>query len=155
MSSPITVGTGENDVQTVKFGDKLALDFDVAGLGESALTVNEIKEIKESTDLNGIAGNVLAAFDVNLIDNSNDDYTVVFSAYVGEIEAADALVAWHKGEDGVWTRLDTLIDYADEIASIVVDGFGSYAFSQVPEPATYAAIFGALALAFAAYRRRK
>ncbi len=153
VSSAITVGTGENDVQTVKFGDKLALDFDVAGL-ESALTVNEIKEIKESTDLNGIAGSVLAAYDVDLTDNSND-YTVVFSAYVGEIEAADALVAWHKGKDGVWTRLDTSIDYADEIASIVVDGFGSYAFSQVPEPATYAAIFGALALAFAAYRRRK
>ena len=151
VSSAITVGTGENDVQTVKFGDKLALDFDVAGLGESALTVNAIKE---STDLNGIAGSVLAAYDVDLTDNSND-YTVVFSAYVGEIEAADALVAWHKGKDGVWTRLDTSIDYADEIASIVVDGFGSYAFSQVPEPATYAAIFGALALAFAAYRRRK
>lgn len=151
VSSPITVGTGENDVQTVKFGDKLALDFDVAGLGKSALTVNAIKE---STDLNGIAGSVLAAYDVDLTDNSND-YTVVFSAYVGEIEAADALVAWHKGKDGVWTRLDTSIDYADEIASIVVDGFGSYAFSQVPEPATYAAIFGALALAFAAYRRRK
>ena len=150
-SSAITVGTGANDVQTVKLGDKLALDFDVAGLGESALTVNAIKE---STDLNGIAGNVLAAYDVDLTDNSND-YTVVFSAYVGEIEAADALVAWHKGKDGVWTRLDTSIDYADEIASIVVDGFGSYAFSQVPEPATYAAIFGALALAFAAYRRRK
>ena len=151
VSSAITVGTGENDVQTVKLGDKLALDFDVAGLGESALTVNAIKE---STDLNGIAGSVLAAYDVDLTDNSND-YTVVFSAYVGEIEAADALVAWHKGKDGVWTRLDTSIDYADEIASIVVDGFGSYAFSQVPEPATYAAIFGALALAFAAYRRRK
>ena len=150
-SSAITVGTGANDVQTVKFGDKLALDFDVAGLGESALTVNAIKE---STDLNGIAGSVLAAFDVDLIDNSND-YTVVFSAYVGAIEDAGTLVAWHKGKDDVWTRLDTSIDYADEIASIVVDGFGSYAFSQVPEPATYAAIFGALALAFAAYRRRK
>ena len=31
----------------------------------------------------------------------------------------------------------------------------SFAISNVPEPATYAAIFGALALAFAAYRRRK
>ncbi len=151
VSSAITVGTGANDVQTVKLGDKLALDFDVAGLGESALTVNAIKE---STDLNGIAGSVLAAYDVDLTDNSND-YTVVFSAYVGAIEAADALVAWHKDKDGVWTRLDTSIDYADEIASIVVDEFGSYAFSQVPEPATYAAIFGALALALAAYRRSK
>lgn len=31
----------------------------------------------------------------------------------------------------------------------------SFAISNVPEPSTYAAIFGALALAFAAYRRRK
>ena len=152
MSSPITVGTGASDVQSVRFGDgALSLDFDVAGLGEAALSVNGIKA---STDLDGIEGDVLAAFDVNLTDNSND-YTVVFSAYVGSVEDASKLLAWHKGADGVWTKLDTLIDYADEIASITVDSLGSYAFSQVPEPATYAAIFGALALAFAAYRRRK
>ena len=150
-SSPITVGTGANDVQTVKLGDKLALDFDVAGLGKAALSVNEIKA---STDLGGIKGDVLAAFDVDLNDNSND-YTVVFSAYVGSVEDASKLLAWHKDADGDWTKLDTLIDYADKIASITVDSLGSYAFSQVPEPATYAAIFGALALAFAAYRRRK
>ena len=150
-SSPITVGTGANDVQSVKFSDKLSLDFDVSGLDEAALSVNEIKA---STDLDGIEGDVLAAFDVNLTDNSND-YTVVFSAYVGSVEDASKLLAWHKDVDGDWTKLDTLIDYADEIASITVDSLGSYAFSQVPEPATYAAIFGALALAFAAYRRRK
>ena len=150
-SSPITVGTGANDVQSVKFSDKLSLDFDVSGLGVAALSVNGIKA---STDLDGIEGDVLAAFDVNLTDNSND-YTVVFSAYVGSVEDASKLLAWHKSADGVWTKLDTLIDYADEIASITVDSLGSYAFSQVPEPATYAAIFGALALAFAAYRRRK
>ena len=150
-SSPITVGTGASDVQTVKLGDKLALDFDVSGLGVAALSVNEIKA---SNDLDGIKGDVLAAFDVDLTDNSND-YTVVFSAYVGSVEDASKLLAWHKSADGVWTKLDALIDYADEIASITVDSLGSYAFSQVPEPATYAAIFGALALAFAAYRRRK
>ena len=150
-SSPITVGTGANDVQSVKLSDKLSLDFDVSGLGEAALSVNEIKA---STDLGGIKGDVLAAFDVDLSDNGNT-YSVVFSAYVGAVEDASKLLAWHKSADGVWTKLDTLIDYADEIASITVDSLGSYAFSQVPEPATYAAIFGALALAFAAYRRRK
>ena len=31
----------------------------------------------------------------------------------------------------------------------------SFAISNVPEPSTYAAIFGVMALAFAAYRRRK
>ncbi len=151
VSSAITVGTGANDVQSVKFSDKLSLDFDVAGLSDAALTVNSIKA---SSDLGGIQGDVLAAFDIDLSDNGNE-YSVVFSAYIGAIEDASKLVAWHKGADGIWTKLDTAIDYADEIASITVDGFSSYAFSQVPEPATYAAIFGALALAFAAYRKRK
>lgn len=59
------------------------------------------------------------------------------------------------GADGVWTKLDTLIDYADEIASITVDSLGSYAISQVPEPAGIAALLGAVVLAFAAYRRKR
>ena len=37
-----------------------------------------------------------------------------------------------------------------------IEGEGLFAnFTPIPEPATYAAIFGALTLAFAAYRRRK
>lgn len=151
VSSAITVGTGANDVQSVKLSDKLSLDFDVSGLDEAALSVNEIKA---STDLGGIKGDVLAAFDVDLSDNGNT-YSVVFSAHVGAVEDASKLLAWHKGADGVWTKLDTAIDYADEIASIMVDGFSSYAFSQIPEPSTYAAILGVLALGLAVYRRRK
>lgn len=151
-SAAITVGTGASDVQSVKLGDKLSLDFNVEGLGEAALTLNEIKA---STDLSGIDGDVLAAFDVDLTDNGND-YSVAFSAYVGEIEDIAKLAVWHKGSDGVWTKLDTTIDYVDGVASILVDGFSSYAFTQeVLEPATCAAILGAIALALAAYRRRK
>lgn len=151
-SSAITVGTGVNDVQSVKLADKLVLDFNVAGLGEAAITVNEVKE---STNTAGIDGKVLAAFDVNVSDNDNN-YSVVFSAYVGALEDAGVLTAWHKGADGVWTKLDTAIDYANEIASITVDGFSSYAFAAaVPEPATIAAILGAVALSFAVFRRRK
>lgn len=151
-SSAITVGTGVNDVQSVKLADKLALDFNVAGLGEAAITVNEVRE---STDTTGIDGKVLAAFDVNVSDNDNN-YSVVFSAYVGALEDAGVLTAWHKGKDGVWTKFDTAIDYANEIASITVDGFSSYAFAAaVPEPATIAAIIGAMALSFAVFRRRK
>ena len=151
-SSAITVGTGVNDVQSVKLADKLVLDFNVAGLGEAAITVNEVRE---STDTTGIDGNVLAAFDVNVSDNDNN-YSVVFSAYVGALEDAGVLTAWHKGSDGVWTQLDTAIDYVNEIASITVDGFSSYAFvTAVPEPATIAAILGAVALSFVVFRRRK
>lgn len=42
----------------------------------------------------------------------------------------------------------------DEFFAQYIDG-NTIIGSMVPEPSTYAAIFGALALAFAAYRRRK
>lgn len=151
-SSAITVGSGKDDVQSVNFNGKLALDFDVSNLGEAALTVNEVKV---ADDISGIDGKVLAAYEVSLADNGND-YSVVFSAYIGAIEDISKLSAWHKGKDGEWTKIDSVIEYADEIASIVVDGFSSYAFAmEVPEPSTYAAIFGLLALGLVVYRRRK
>ena len=42
----------------------------------------------------------------------------------------------------------------DEFFAQYIDG-NTIIGSMVPEPSTYAAIFGALAIAFAAYRRRK
>ena len=51
--------------------------------------------------------------------------------------------------------LETEVDYSDGVASITVDELGAYAFSQIPEPSTYAAMFGAFALALTVYRKRK
>ena len=45
--------------------------------------------------------------------------------------------------------------YTWEVESLGSGDYRLYNFREIPEPATYAAIFGALALAFAAYRRRK
>lgn len=64
-------------------------------------------------------------------------------------------MAWHKSEGGVWDIYDTDIEYNDGFASFTVDSLGSYAISQVPEPAAIAALLGAVALAFAAYRRKR
>jgi hypothetical protein len=41
----------------------------------------------------------------------------------------------------------------DQIVGGEYDGF--YSYYVIPEPSTYAMIFGALALGFVAYRRRK
>ena len=156
-SSAITVGSAESDVQTVSYtsenNNKLVLDFDVSG--EETMTVNSITEV-EASDAGNITGDFITGFSVDA--TYNGDLSVVLSAYVGEIEDVAKLLAWHKADGSdVWTKLEGKIEYdaSTGFASIFVEGFSSYAFSQVPEPSTYAMIFGAIALGFVAYRRRK
>lgn len=154
--SGVTVGTGDDDVASVRYmsgeNTTLRLDFNVANMGEQEIFINSISE---AADTVGISGEVKAAYLIDAEYDQSGEWTVVFSAYVGSVEDASKLLAWHKGADGVWTKLDALIDYADKIASITVDSLGSYAISQVPEPAGIAALLGAVVLAFAAYRRKR
>ena len=81
-----------------------------------------------------------ASVDLNSIFGSST--TVVLAALNSgkEFSVSDSHSEWN---------LDSVTFGSDGNVSFVV---GS---QVVPEPATYAAIFGALALAFAAYRRRK
>lgn len=80
-----------------------------------------------------------ASVDLNSI--FGDSTTVVLSALNDgkKFSVSDSHSEWN---------LDSVTFGDDGNVSFIVG-------SQVPEPATYAAIFGALALAFAAYRRRK
>ena len=72
------------------------------------------------------------------------DATIVMSGYETDEAAQAAFIGLLKDSDGNGVEWSL-----DSVASFVV-GSGS-----IPEPSTYAAIIGALALAFAAYRRRK
>ena len=151
----ITVGSAENDVQTVSFvgadNNKLVLDFNVSG--KETMTVNNITEVSEAEN---IVGDFITGFSVDA--TYNGDLSVVLSAYVGDISNPANLVAWHKADgSNIWTKLDGEIEYdaSTGFASIFVEGFSSYAFSQVPEPSTYALILGVLALSLAMYRRRR
>lgn len=152
-SGPVTVGTGDSDVSSVRFsagGNKnLSLDFNIAGMGEREVVVNSISEV---SDVSGIDGEVKAAYSIDA--DYDGQLSVVFSAYIGEAEVAN-LLAWHREDGGQWELYDAEIEYKDGIASFIADGFSSYAISQVPEPAAVAALFGALALAVAAARKRR
>ena len=154
-SAGLTVGTGASDVQSVRFGDgALSLDFDVSTMGENEIT---IKSIAKSTDTTGIDGTVLAAFDIDASYDYTNQWSVLLSVAIS-LDGIDeaSLKAWHKGADGNWTLTDKTVSVADGIAGIVADGFSSWAISgaAIPEPAEWAAILGALALAIAACRRR-
>lgn len=149
-SGPVTVGTGDSDVSSVRFsagGNKnLSLDFNIAGMGEREVVVNSISEV---SDISGIDGEVKAAYSIDA--DYDGQLSVVFSAYIGEAEVAN-LLAWHREDGGQWELYDVEIEYKDGIASFIVDGFSSYAISQVPEPAAVAALFGAFALGIACCR---
>ena len=153
--SGVTVGTGDDDVASVRYmsgeNTTLRLDFNVANMGEKEILINSISE---TADTAGISGEVKAAYLIDAEYDQSGEWTVVFSAYVGDVELSN-LMAWHKSEGGVWDIYDTDIEYNDGFASFTVDSLGSYAISQVPEPAGIAALLGAVALAFAAYRRKR
>ena len=154
-TSGVTVGIGDDDVASVRYmtgeNTTLRLDFNVANMGEKEILINSISE---TDDTAGISGEVKAAYLIDAEYDQSGEWTVVFSAYVGDVELSN-LMAWHKSEGGVWEIYDTDIEYNDGFASFTVDGFSSYAISQVPEPAGIAALLGAGALAFAAYRRKR
>ncbi|WYJ07607.1 pentapeptide repeat-containing protein [Opitutia bacterium KCR 482] len=78
------------------------------------------------------------AFTIALISFEDDSLISGFNNFVKD----ESLILTINGEkyDGAW-------DY-------IVKGSGLYISVNVPEPATYAAVFGAIALAFAAWRRR-
>ncbi len=72
------------------------------------------------------------------------DSTIVMAGYESDEAAQAAFISLFQDSEGKG------VDWSpDSIANFVVAG------PAIPEPSTYAAIFGALALAFAAYRRRK
>ena len=145
-----------NDIQTVSFADKkktLDLDFNVSQMGDKKLTISSIETV---SDKGNIEGDFLGGFSVAVENPENANYSVVFSAYIGTVEDVSKLRIWHKssGSD-TWELFDeSFIEYENGIATIMIDGFSAYAFSQVPEPAEYAAVFGAIAVAFALNRRR-
>lgn len=129
------------------------MDFDVSKMGDAKITLESVSAV---SDKGNIQGTLLSGFDVVASYDAALDFSVVFSAYVGEGLDVSQISAWHKesGSD-VWTLLETDISYDGGMASIVVDGFGSYAFSSIPEPSEIAAALGMLALGFAAFRRRR
>lgn len=79
---------------------------------------------------------------VNDILLMGDNSTIVMAGYESNEEAQAAFIGLFKDSEG------NSVDWAPESVA-------SFVTAAIPEPSTYAAIFGALAIAFAAYRRRK
>ena len=120
-------------------------------------TVNSVKTTTESLqEAIGTNFAAMGAYGFDVAMDSEDTVVLSFLIRDSSFKAADFTV-YHKSEGGVWTAADDIenLVYDGEYLSFVVSHFSEYGYAAVPEPSVCAAIFGALALAFAAFRRRK
>lgn len=98
----------------------------------------------------------------NASNDSKEGATPVIAQVHFEDFAEDTIFfdenAWWNDDKIVLTANDGTNDYTkDQLELVEVNSeFGKYTLRfQIPEPSTYAAIFGAIALGLAVYRRRK
>ncbi len=165
-AKPIEVSSSTNAIVAVASTNAsftpavVTMSFDVDSLKGETVTVNKVTDVRMDSwaDINKITEapvSVLAAFEFDVTqDLVQGELGVVLSFWVGANQDVANLVAFHKEDNGVWESYVSDITYDGEYAYVTVNGFSSYAIGAVPEPATYAAIFGAIALALVAYKRR-
>ena len=135
-------GSSFDTAGTMKFSDDSS-SLAIISQGEISFG-NNVRDDALAADFFGV--DLLAAWTVTY---DSDDTVVLSFELDGDLSGA---TLYFQGDDGSWSKLDSWLD-ADTINTITGES-GNFALA-VPEPSAYAAIFGALALAFAAYRRRK
>jgi autotransporter-associated beta strand protein len=94
------------------------------------------------------------SFDVTMGDGDE----VVLSFMIGDRGlGVDDFTIFYRSEGGEWVEAVDISDivYDGEFFSFVVTHFSEYGFAAIPEPGTYVAMFGLIALALVAYKRRK
>ncbi len=142
-------------VGSVKVDETLSLDVN----SDAGVTVNSVTNVKDDF-ASAVGGDFLKvdAFDFD-IDMAESD-SVTLSFYVGDDTlSTENFVIYHE-KDGVWSEANDVSNVKYEDGVLVFDvshfsGYGYAATASVPEPAQWAVIFGAVALGFAMYRRRK
>ncbi|MBO7521044.1 MAG: PEP-CTERM sorting domain-containing protein [Opitutales bacterium] len=98
-------------------------------------------------DFSALGGEYYVSF-MAMERNYHEDKTIDFS-YLDDFDAETPIEFGQEYAYGDNVTFVVSYDNANKIYSMALN------VASVPEPATYAALFGAIALAFAAYRRRK
>ncbi len=105
--------------------------------------------------------NIDTAFSINIVSGTMSDTLVLANGeYNGVWENNKSFkiydITCFDNENITWKLNDVEIEFGKDFVLSAVDGeAGAYWINQVPEPAEWATIFGAIALGFVVYRRRK
>lgn len=128
IANSIVVGDG----RTLSVTGSSVIDTELLSVYDGSTVSLDSNTILNIGSLEVILSDLEEGTTYNLSDIFGDDTSIVLSAVENNI---------------------TMSDMQGHSFGAIVSGNGQ--ITAVPEPATYAAIFGAFALAFAAYRRRK
>ncbi|MGJ8649082.1 MAG: beta strand repeat-containing protein [Opitutaceae bacterium] len=111
-------------------------------------------EITDVSSIGGFGALQVYGFTTDMVFGVDEQ--VLLSFFVGEGLDGETFEFWHRATAGSeWTLLDPdVASYVDGWVNFTVTGFSDYAIT-VPEPQTYALIFGACALGLAMIRRRR
>ena len=160
--NPITVesngrvfaSTDESSDTSILMNFSSENDVIVNSIMNTSSTDEEFNAIIDSIGSENVLLAESYAFDVMNLDVED---TVNLSFAIGAGYDISLFQIYHKESGGSWELADVLdLEYDGECLSFIVDGFSSYGYiAAVPEPSTYAAIFGVLAIAFAVYSRRR
>ena len=116
--------------------------------GEISIAANFSSLIDFSNiDFSALSGEYYVSF-VAMQNNYHEDKTIDFS-YLDDFDVEKDIEYGQEYNYGDRVSFVVSYDNSNKIYSMVMN------VVPVPEPATYAALFGAIALAFAVYRRRK
>lgn len=123
---------------------------------ESA-TINSAKTATQSLiDLLGSDFEAISAYDFDVAIDSGGTVVLSFLVANSSLSLEDFTI-YQRSEGGEWTEASGVenLAYDGEYLSFMVSDLQGYGYAAVPEPATCAAILGAIAMALALYRKRK
>ena len=122
-----------------------------------AATINGVDVVSDDL-VDSLGTEVLAAeaysFDVNM----NEEDTVLLSFLVGDSTLSlEDFVVYHRENGQDWEVASDIssLAYDGEYLSFIVSGFSDYGYIVIPEPSTYALLFGVASLVAVWRRRRK
>ncbi len=148
-NSQITAGVGST-VDNIVGG---ALEFHVDDTG--------ISSIDFSTDNYSFTGILIVDFSEFLRDADNERFVLMTSTTSGNNFKNALTSIWFDATTGeIKGNVDTMLADTEDALRFAIEGNAgdwqlvAYYTHVVPEPATYAAIFGAIALGLATYRRK-
>lgn len=160
-SSSVNIGSGANNVSLGPVTMEEGASFNVSG-SENTITLTSLSSagtFKFISDENGIS-----KITTNEITDMSGMLILDFSKFLGE-ELTAAIITTadiFTFDDYIGTnesgleKVDVITRNAGDTWDIYFeDGTLMIAYTAVPEPATYAAIFGALVLGLAIYKRQK
>lgn len=147
------VGQFNGEISNVKIGDQnqfnelvIGKDSSVEFTQDFGLSVDTLSIFSDSEVSGGAKITVDDALNIYISDSTSASDLVL------DLGESIVLSAESQANISILHEDGSLFDGAEFAYDPETN---SFAISNVPEPSTYAAIFGVLALAFAAYRRRK